>query len=212
MAPIRVLLVDGHPIYRDGLHMLLERAPEIMLVGEAGDGAQALRLAADLAPEVLLLDVELPDAEGLEVVRRLLGRGSPLRVLALGIGDDLGRVLALLDAGAAGYLLKSDAAELILAAVRGAARGEAGWVSPRVVIKLAQLAKAQGVVMPALSPRQLEILRLAAAGKSNREIASAIAISEKTVEQHLADINRRLGTCSRAEAAVQAERRGLLRR
>ena len=138
MAAIRIVLADDHPIVRDGVRLLLERAPELVVVGEAGDGAGALRLVADLLPDVLVLDMALPDLDGVEVARRLRAAGSPVRVLGLSAHDDEAYIGGLLATGAAGYLTKDEARQRIVEAVRGVARGETGWLSRRVAARLHQ--------------------------------------------------------------------------
>jgi DNA-binding NarL/FixJ family response regulator len=132
MRPIRVALADDHQVVRIGVRTMLEKAPDIVVVGEASDGAGALCLVAELAPDILLLDVEMPGMTGIEVARRLQASGSPVRVLALSAYDDAQYIAGLLASGAAGYLTKDEAIELIVDAVRGVARGEQGWLSARV--------------------------------------------------------------------------------
>jgi DNA-binding NarL/FixJ family response regulator len=132
MRPIRVALADDHQVVRIGVRSMLEKALDIVVVGEASDGAEALRLVAELAPDILLLDVEMPGMSGVEVARRLQASGSPVRVLALSAYDDAQYIAGLLASGAAGYLTKDEAIELIVDAVRGVARGERGWLSTRV--------------------------------------------------------------------------------
>jgi DNA-binding NarL/FixJ family response regulator len=132
MTSIRVALADDHQVVRIGVRSMLEKAPDIVVVGEANDGAGALRLVAELSPDILLLDVEMPGMTGVEVARRLQASGSPVRVLALSAYDDESYIAALLASGAAGYLTKDDAMEMLVDAVRGVARGEQGWLSARV--------------------------------------------------------------------------------
>jgi DNA-binding NarL/FixJ family response regulator len=134
MAAIRVALTDDHPKVRASIRHLLEQAMDIVVVGEASDGAEALRLVADLAPDILLLDVEMPGMSGVEVARRLKAAGAPVRVLALSAYDDEQYVGELLATGAAGYLTKDEAPEAIVEAVRGVARGEKGWFSRRTAL------------------------------------------------------------------------------
>ena len=132
MIPIRVALADDHQAIRIGVRSMLEKAPDIVVVGEANDGAGALRLVAELAPDILLLDVEMPGMTGIEVAQWLQASGSPVRVLALSAYDDQQYIAGLLASGAAGYLVKDEALEMIVDAVRGVARGEQGWLSARL--------------------------------------------------------------------------------
>jgi DNA-binding NarL/FixJ family response regulator len=136
MTFTRVVLADDHPALRSGIRVILGRAPDISVVGEASDGVQTLHLVEDLAPDVLLLDMEMPGLTGVEVARRLKAAGSPVRVLALSSYDDKQYILELLVNGALGYLLKEEAPEKIVAAVRGVARGERHWVSQRVAAQM----------------------------------------------------------------------------
>src|SRR5947207_4195665 len=142
MSAIRVVLVDDHPVVRAGIRHLLEQAPDLTVAGEASDGVEALHLAAELAPDVLLLDMELPGLSGVEVARRLQAAGSPVRVLALSAHDDPQYIFGLLTSGAAGYLTKDEAPQTIVEAVRGVARGEKGWLSRRVTAKVMQRERA----------------------------------------------------------------------
>ena len=140
---IRVLLADDHPVVREGIRRLLEMAPDLVLVAEVGDGEEALRLAQELVPDVLILDMEMPRLSGVEVMRRLRDAGSPVRVLAMSIHTDAELILGFLEAGATGYLLKHDAAESLMAAVRAVARGEEGWLSRRAAEKVGNPARRQ---------------------------------------------------------------------
>ncbi len=136
MKTIRVVLAEDHPVVREGIRTLLERAPDLVVVAEASDGQEALRLVEEMAPDVLLLDMEMPGLTGVEVARRLQAARSPVRILALSSHDDDQYIFGLLEAGAAGYLLKEEATEAIVAAVRGVARGEVGWLSRPVAQKV----------------------------------------------------------------------------
>jgi DNA-binding NarL/FixJ family response regulator len=141
MAQIRVVLADDHPIVRSGIRGLLEREPDIAVVAETRDGVAALRLARDLTPDVLLLDLELPELSGVEVARRIRQDGSAARVLVLSAHDDEAHILGLLAHGAAGYLTKAEAPGRIVDAVRGVARGETGWFSQSVAATVARAAQ-----------------------------------------------------------------------
>ena len=209
MATIRVILADDHPVTRGGIRNLLEKAPDIKVVGEANDGAEALRLVAELAPDVLLLDMEMPGIKGVEVARKLQAASAPVRILALSAYDDKQYILELLASGASGYLVKEEVPETIVEAVRGVARGEQGWVSRRVAAQMVSWTREEPEKL-GLTDREIEVLRLVVAGKTNQEIGLALNISEKTVEKHLDGVFTKLGVSSRVEAAVRAVRTGLV--
>jgi DNA-binding NarL/FixJ family response regulator len=210
MSKIRVLLADDHPIVRTGIRAMLQGASDIDIVAEAKSGAEALMLVEQLQPDVLLLDMEMPVMSGLEVAKRLKLLDSSVRVLALSAYDDAQYVHNLLASGAAGYLTKEEAPEMIIEAVRGVARGEEGWLSRRAVATVTAWARQDREEGGKLSERELDVLRLVVAGKTNQEIALALHISEKTVEKHVGAILNKMSAASRVEAAVQAVQRGLV--
>jgi DNA-binding NarL/FixJ family response regulator len=209
MAAIRVVLVDDHPVTRGGIRELLDKAVDIEVVGEAGDGQEALRQVEDLSPDVLLLDMEMPGMKGVEVARQLQAATSPVRVLALSAYDDVEYIRGVLSSGAAGYLTKEEVPQTIVEAVRGVARGEQGWLSRRVAAQMAAWAQEE-LERTDLTKRELEVLALVVEGKTNQEIGRALGISDKTVEKHLEGIFGKLGVASRVAAAVQAVRDGLV--
>jgi len=203
---IRVVLADDHPALRLGLRVLLDQAPDVEVVGEAGDGVETLAMIEALQPDVAVLDCRLPGMEGTEIAREIRRRGWPVRVLALSSYDDDRYVQGMLEAGAVGYLLKEEAPETILAAVRGAVRAEGYW-SPAVAAK-ATAWPPQGP--PAgLTRREVEVLRLVAKGLSNAGIARELGIKERTVSFHVSNILKKLKATSRVEAAVWAKEQGL---
>lgn len=213
--PIRVLLADDHTIVREGIRERLEQMADIEVVGEAADGSEALRLAQTLHPDVLLLDMEMPGLRGPEVAHRLCEAGSPIRVLALSAYDDTDYIAELLSYGAAGYLTKEEALATIVEAVRGVAHGQDGWLSRSVAAKLMRLQSGQGAPpiapeAPALSERELEVLRGVAQGRTNHEIAESLFISGNTVRNHLANIYAKLEVHNRAGAVAWAWQQGLL--
>lgn len=209
MSKIRVVLADDHPVAREGLHNLLAKAVGIEIVGEANDGAEALRLAQELVPDVLLLDMEMPGLKGVEVARQLKAAQSPVRILALSAYDDQQYIAELLASGAAGYLIKEEASQTIIEAVRGVARGEQGWVSRQVAAQMMAWSQA-GASKVNLTERELDVLRLVVDGNTNQEIGLALGISEKTVEKHLDNIFTKLNVGSRVAAAVRAVREELV--
>lgn len=203
---IRVLLADDHPTLRLGLRVLLERAPDIAVVGEAENGAETLVLLETLQPDVLVLDCELPELEGTQVAHEIRRRNLPVRVLALSAYDSECYVRGMLEAGAVGYLLKDEAPGVIVAAVQAAARGE-GYFSPKIAAKVAALAR--GERPGGLTEREVEVLRLVAEGLSNKEIAGQLQVTERTVGFHIGNILQKLGVASRVEAAVWAKEHGV---
>jgi len=209
MATIRVVLADDHPLVREGLRNLFEKAVDIEVVGEAGDGAEALRLVEELAPDVLMLDMEMPGLTGVDVARQLQMDRSTVCVLALSGHDDKEYIKGLLASGAAGYLTKGELPETIIEAVRGVARGERGWVSRQIAAQMAAWTQEETSKGTTLTERETQVLRLVVEGKTNQEIGRALGISEKTVEKHLDSIFTKLGVNSRVEAAVRAVRDGL---
>lgn len=209
MSKTQVLLVDDHPVVRAGIRNLLERAPDILVVGEASDGAEALRLAKELVPDVILLDMEMPGLNGSEVAQALQASGLQVRILALSAHDDRQYIQELLANGAAGYLIKEEVPEAIVEAVRGVSRGEQGWVSRRVAAQMSNWMREDVQEdRSGLTTREVQVLQAVVGGKTNQEIGLELGISEKTVEKHLEGIFSKLGVASRVEAAVHAVREG----
>ena len=203
---IKVLIIEDHPIVREGVTTVLERERDIEVVGAAGTVGDGLRLAATLVPDVVMLDLKLPDADGVDAVGRFVrGNRAVLVFTAYDADDD---VFGAIRGGARGYLLKGSPAAEIAEAVRQVHAGES-YLSPRIAAKLVK-----GVVQPAgralLSARERGVLRLVAAGQSNRQIAGTLAISERTVKFHVTAIFNKLGADNRAQAVAIAAERGLL--
>ena len=206
MSTIRVLIADDHPIVCRGIRNLLDAAVGIEVVGEVATGTAALEMIETLEPDVLLLDMELPDLKGVEVLRRVNQGRSRVRILGLSSYDDREYISQLLALGAAGYLIKDEVPETIIEAVRGVARGESGWISRRVAARLSHILQREQEGGKDFTPRELDVLRLMAEGKTNSGIGLALGISVKTVEKHLDAIFRKMGVASRVEAAVMAIR------
>jgi len=205
--PIRVLLVDDHPAIRVGLRVLLDRADDIQVVGEAGDAEGALHAIADQQPSVVVLDCQLPGGGGASVAQKAKERGWAARVLALSSYADDGYVRGMVDAGAVGYLLKDEAPAAIVAAVRAAALGQT-WFSPAIEEKIE--AWARGERPGGLTERELEVLRLVADGQSNKQIARQLCITVRTTNFHVGNILQKLEVASRVEAAMWAKEEGIV--
>jgi DNA-binding NarL/FixJ family response regulator len=216
-GPIRVLLVDDHAVVRRGLTELLTGALGIQVVGEASDGAEALTLARAVHPDVVLMDLQMAGVDGVEATRLLQAEADPPQVLVLTSFSDRERIVAALDAGAVGYLLKDADPDEVIAGVRAVGRGESP-LHPRAARELllarvdlpssAAGAPAAGA-QPKLTPREVEVLRLVRAGLANKQIARKLDISERTVKAHLTSAFQRIGVVDRTQAALWADRNGL---
>lgn len=208
MSPIRVLLADDHPVVRSGIRTLLDKAVDIEVIGEAASGTQALQMIEDLRPDVILLDMEMPDLKGTEVAQKLQQQKSSVKILALSAHADRVYIQELLESGASGYLMKEEAPQTILEAVRGVAHGEEGWVSRSIAAQMVSWVRDEDTAT--LTPREMDVLRLVVEGRTNQSIAVNLGISEKTVEKYLESLYNKLGVTSRVEAAVHAIREGLV--
>jgi DNA-binding NarL/FixJ family response regulator len=199
---IRVLVADDHPLARAGLQQLLGAFEDVTVVGAAASGAEALQLAAEREPDVVLMDLEMPDKDGIEATRELHARSPGLAVVVLTSFSDRDRILAALDAGAVGYLLKDADPDELVRAIRAAGRGDAP-LHPRAA---RELLDRQGgpSAGPDLTDREQEVLTLVAQGLPNKLIARRLAISERTVKGHLTHIFERLGVTDRTQAALWA--------
>jgi DNA-binding NarL/FixJ family response regulator len=206
-GPIRLLIVDDHPVVRDGLRGMFAADPRFEVVGEAADGARAVVLAETQRPDVVLMDLRMPGVDGVAAITRLAERGVPARVLVLTTYDTDSDVLPAVEAGATGYLLKDAPREELVRAVLAAARGEA-VLSPTVASRL--LSQVRTPAKEPLSQRELEVLGMVARGATNREAAARLFISEATVKTHLLHIYAKLGVNDRAAAVAAAFERGLL--
>jgi two-component system, NarL family, response regulator LiaR len=212
---IRVLVVDDHDLFRTGLASLLAAQPDIDVVAQASGGRMGVRLADELRPDVVLMDLRMPDVEGPAATQEILERNPGIHVLVLTVATDDSDVEAALEAGACGFLAKDTPVGSVAVAVRAAAQGVA-WLSPRaaelVLGRVKQRAGEQdldGGDEEQLSARELDVLRLIARGMENAEIAEALGISPRTAKNHVSNILAKLGLPSRVQAAIYAVRRGL---
>ncbi|MGC5011433.1 response regulator [Streptosporangium sp. DT93] len=205
--PIRLIVADDHPIVRDGLSSMFASAPGFEVLGEASDGAEAVRLAQRLRPDVILMDLRMPGMDGLTAITELARLGLTARVLVLTTYDTDTDVLPAIEAGATGYLLKDSPREDLLRGARAAARGES-VLSPSVAARL--MTRVRTPAPQLLSRRELEVLELMAAGNTNREVAARLFITEATVKSHLLNIYAKLGVKDRAAAVTEAFNRRLL--
>jgi DNA-binding NarL/FixJ family response regulator len=207
---IRVVLADDHGVIRDGLGRLIAALDDIELVGVAADGVEAVERAAELAPDVVLMDLDMPRLDGIEATRRVLADHPETAVLVLTSFSDRPRILGAIEAGACGYLLKDVAADEVAEGIRAAARGESP-IDPRAA-RTILTAQAQPDPSQQLSGREAEVLVLLVEGLPNKLIARRLEISEKTVKTHLTSIFRTLGVTDRTQAALWAERSGFTAR
>lgn len=205
---IRVFLADDQPTLRIGLRVLLEQDPDIVMVGEARDGNDALHQILEIQPDVAVLDCQLPGMDGVAVATELKAQGIATRVLAFSSYSDEQFVRGMLEAGAVGYLLKEEAPEQIVEAVRAAARGER-WFSAQIMTVIATWAiKSVSALSSPLTEREREIVRQLVQGKSNKEIGQELGISAKAVEKHLTTVYYKWNVKGRAEATAFAVRNG----
>lgn len=206
---IRVVLADDHPVVRGGIKDLLAGIDDIEVVGEASTGKETLALVQEKSPDVLLLDMELPDMKGIDVAQQLQQSGCRVKILVLSAHDDPFYIHELLEAGAMGYLVKEEAPQVIVDAVRGIANGEQGWVSRSVAARMVTWMRGDEEAAR-FTPREMDVLRLVTDGKTNQQVAALLGISEKTVEKYLFAVFQKIGVGSRTEAAVYAVREGLV--
>jgi DNA-binding NarL/FixJ family response regulator len=209
--PIRVAVADDHPVVREGLVAMLETQPDFAVVGEAGTGPEALALVSNAHPDVLLLDLELPGLDGVGVLRRLETDRSRTRVIIFTVFDTDERIIAAVEAGAAGYLLKGTPREELFAAVRTVADG-GSLLAPVATSAVLRRVRGESTATPtpALTPRERMVLEQLARGLGNKQIAAALGISERTVKFHVSSVFTKLDATNRTEAVTRAVQAGLI--
>lgn len=209
VRPIRVLIADDHSVLREGLRMVIELQPDLEVAGEAADGVEALALARSLHPDVVLLDLMMPNMDGLAALSQIKEAVPTARVVVLTSADEEEPMIHALRAGAQGYLLKTEGAAAVLEAIRAAYRGEVA-LAPRVARRLME-AVAHPALHPenTLSPREREVLGLLGRGLSNKQIAAELGMAEKTARAHVSSILQKLGFAGRTQAALYARDKGL---
>lgn len=215
MDTITILLADDHVLVRQGTRELLDHEEDMQVVGEAGDGEEAVRLTSDLHPDVIIMDIAMPKLNGIEATKRIKDIHPDSTVLVLSAYDDDQYVFALLEAGAAGYLLKDVPSHELVEAIRAVHAGESvlhPTIARKVINRFASPARARSgeSMVEELSNREMEVLRLAATGMTNLEIAKELVLSARTVQGHLSNIFSKMSVGSRTEAVIQALRRGWL--
>jgi DNA-binding NarL/FixJ family response regulator len=210
--PIRVLIADDHPLFRDGLSALVDEGPDTELVGTATTGTEAVDLAIATQPDVIVMDLHMPGLNGIEATRRIVADSPHITVLVLTMFDDDDSIFSALRAGARGYLLKGADQEQIRAAIRAAANGEIIFgtqLAARMLAYFTASATAPPQVFPQLTDREREVLDLVAQGRANAAIAARLGLSQKTVRNHVSNILTKLQVADRAQAIVQARDAGL---
>lgn len=209
MEPIRVLIADDHPHFRDGMRALLLSAPDVEVVGEAGDGEKAISMAERLQPDVVLMDLNMPGVGGIEATRRIIHTSPHIAVLVVSMYEDDDSVFAALKAGARGYLLKGALKAEILRSIRAVTSGEAIF-GPAIARRLmGYFATPRPEAFPELTEREREVLDLIARHETNPEIARKLHLSEKTVRNHVSNIFAKLQVADRAGAIIRAREAGL---
>jgi NarL family two-component system response regulator LiaR len=209
MEPVRVLLADDHPVVRQGLRTFLELQEDMVVVGEAGSGEDAVAQAEELRPDVLLLDLVMPGLDGIEAARQIRERSPETRVIVLTSYADDDNVFPAIRAGAAGYLLKDVEPQELAEGVRRVQRGEA-LLHPAIAARVMREVAEPSGGRDELTAREVEVLRLVARGLQNKQIAHELSISERTVKAHVASILAKLGLADRTQAAVYAVRERLV--
>jgi len=208
MGRIKILITDDHPVVRSGIRGMLETEPDFDVIAEAKNGREALELVQKFTPDVVLMDLRMPEMEGVEAITKIKESHPNIHILVLTTFDTDADIVRAVEAGATGYMLKDAPREALFQAVRTTARGEAA-LAPTVASRLMGKIRASGE--EALSPREIEVLMLVARGASNQDVAEKLHISKATVKSHLLQIYQKLGVSDRTAAATTAIERGIIR-
>lgn len=213
MNQLRILIVDDHPLFRKGLRTLLESMPDIDVAGEAATGLEAVAQAATLRPDLIMMDLQMPDGGGLEATRQIVAADPSMRILVVTLFEDDESVFAAMRAGARGYILKDADEDEMIRAIHAIGKGEAIF-SPAIASRMMDYfagtrARDSQDIFPELTEREREILTLIARGKTNAAIAEELTISLKTVRNHVSNIYNKLQVADRAQAAIRAREAGL---
>lgn len=211
MTGLKIVIVDDHPVFRFGIRALLESEPDLVVVGEASDGEEAVKLASELRPDVVLMDITMPGVNGIEATRRIVEAHPEIGVLIVTMVDDAS-IFAALRVGAQGYLLKGAEGEETLRAIRAVANGEMIFsesIGDRLRQFFAEAPSPASAVFPDLTPREHEVLGLIAQGLTNNAIAGRLGLSPKTIRNQVSEVYSKLGVSDRAEAIVRAREAGL---
>lgn len=212
MEEIHVLIADDHTLFRAGLHALLNMFPDIQVVGEASTGGEAIARSEALQPDIILMDIQMPEVNGIEATRRIVHSSPNIGIIVVTMFEDDDSVFSAMRAGARGYILKEAGEEEVLRAIRAVARGEAIFgpaVARRLMNFFSKPHPEIGLVFPELTEREREILDLIARGESNAEIAQRLVLSPHTVRNHISNIFSKLQVADRAEAIIRARSAGL---
>lgn len=214
METIRIFVVDDHPMYRNGVHTLLDSLAELEWIGEASTGEEAIELVLELQPDVILMDIQLPTLNGIEATRRILHQSPHINILMLTMHKDDDMVFAAMQAGASGYLLKGAGQDEIIRAIHAASNGEAifsSGIAQRLMAHFSapRIDQVPLPEFPKLTQREHEILELIASGYNNPEIATRLVLSDKTVRNHVSNILSKLQVADRANAIIRAREAGL---
>jgi DNA-binding NarL/FixJ family response regulator len=216
MGPIKILVVDDHEVVRDGISVMMGRQQDFAVVGEASNGLEAVAKAQDLHPDIVLMDLRMPQLNGVEAMRRIRAENSEIKFIVLTTYDSDEYIFDAIEAGAKGYLLKDASREELFQAVRAVYRGESliePGVAAKILDRLAQLSRRsnQPSIAELLSDRETEVLQLMASGSPNKAIATALSISESTVKTHVANIFQKLDVNQRTEAVTKAMSLGIIK-